>query len=299
MKKYIFIAFIMAMIALAGCEGGGKEVPGASPYIGGSQGIFATLEPIGTLENNIPTIFDDETFPIEVTLKNRGEEDVEVGVIKVSLRGIKPNDFEGIVFEKTNSIKLDKISQSNPNGGEETIDFGDAKYKLALSGVNIPLALLVTYSYPYKTHISVPKVCFKEDIKEKGVCEIEGVKEAFSSGGPIKVVSVKESRFGAGMIRLDYEVENVGGGEISKPNEEFDSRHLKASFALDESAEPDKWECSSNDEVKFSEGKAIFWCKLKSPLPAKSLYVKPIDLTISYNYKSTLPQEIKIKSSTS
>lgn len=299
MKKYIFIALIMAMVALAGCATGSKDTPSTSPYLGGSQGLVAQFESIGVAEGNVATIFNDETFSVETTLKNKGEEDVEQGAIKLKIKGINPADFDGLTFEKTNSNKLEKTSSSNPSGGEETVNFGNGKYKQDLAGTFIPFTIIVTYIYPYKTHVSVPKVCFKESLKEKGVCDVEGVKEAFSSGAPIRVTSVKETRAGAGVIRLEYQLENVGGGDASKLGVEFDNRYSTVAFALDPSADPDKWECSGNNEVRLQDGKATIWCKLKSPMEAGTSYTKPIDLTISYDYKSSVLQDIKIKSSSS
>lgn len=299
MKANHIIILILAALMLAGCEGGENQQSTTSPYLGGSQGLIATFESMGAVENGAAIVFDDETFPVEVTLKNKGEDDVAAGSVKLKIKGISPNDFDGLTFEKVNSNPMEKASESSPNGGEETVDFGDAKYKQDLSGTFIPLTLMVTYSYPYKTHVSVPKVCFKEDLKDEGVCDIEGVKEAYSSGAPIRVASVKEMRQGAGIIKLEYSIENAGGGEATKHGAEFDTRYSQISFALDASAQPEKWECSGNNEAKLTDGKAIIWCKLKAPMEEGALYTKPIDLTISYDYRSSVWQDIKIKSSDS
>ncbi|MCX8147328.1 MAG: hypothetical protein N3D84_02580, partial [Candidatus Woesearchaeota archaeon] len=207
-KNNLLLAFLVALIAtmLVGCEE--QKQQKKSPYLGGTQGIFATFEQFGILENGVATIFEDETFPIEVTLKNKGEEDVPAGAVILKIKGISPSDYEGIVFEKTNSNILEKASEFNPEGGEETVDFGDAKYKIPLAGSLYEATVFVTYKYPYKTHVAIPKVCFNRDLKDTTVCVIEEAKPVYSSGGPIQVKAAREKRAGAGIIALEFDVEN-------------------------------------------------------------------------------------------
>ncbi|PIN87241.1 hypothetical protein COV19_00535 [Candidatus Woesearchaeota archaeon CG10_big_fil_rev_8_21_14_0_10_44_13] len=300
MKKHIFIVLIIAMVALAGCEGGNTEdQTTGSPYKGGAQGIIANFESFGVVENGVPTIYEDETFPIEITLKNKGEDTVEIGKADIALKGISGSDFEGIVTQKANANKLDGISEFNTLGGEETVDFGDAKYKIDLKTSYYDATVFASYKYPYKTHVAVPKVCFKEDLSDKSVCNVEETKQVFSSGGPITVKSARETRAGAGLIAIEYEVENVGGGEVTKPDAEFDSRYGQISFSLDETSNPGNWECKAagqDGEARLVDNKATIRCKLNSPMEKKTLYTKQIDLTISYDYRDLIQQSVRIKS---
>ena len=298
MKKSIAILLILAMIALAGCQGGQDNTNTVSPYKGGSQGIMVTFEPLGVVENGIATIFEDETFPIEVTLKNKGEEDIAASSAGINLKGISPNDYEGIAFEKANSNLLDKVSEFNPTGGEETVDFGDAKYRIPLSGSYYDVTVFVSYQYPYKTHVAVPKMCFSTDLKDKTICTIEEAKQVFASGAPVQVTAAREMRAGSNLIAVEFDVSNVGGGEVTKPGAEFDIRYGQIAFSIDETSDPSAWECRLGGEEnggRLIDGKGTVRCKLREPMAEGTMYTKQFDLTVSYDYKGLIEQSIRIK----
>ena len=78
------IIAILSLVMIIGCSGGGEDntvTNTESPYIGGNQGIIAEFLEMGVYndETNIEEIFDGESFPIEVMIKNKGEEDVVAG----------------------------------------------------------------------------------------------------------------------------------------------------------------------------------------------------------------------------
>ena len=298
MKKAVIILVIAAIVMLAGCQGQQKDTTEKSPYVGGSQGMLATFEPFGVKENGIASIFNDETFPVEITLKNKGEEDIGAGAVKIVLKGISPSDYEGLEFEKNNANLLDKVSEFNPQGGEETVDFGDAKYVISLSGSYYDATIFASYQYPYKTHVAVPKVCFNTDLKDTSVCVLEEQKNVFSSGAPIQAKTAKETRAGANLIAIELDVENVGGGQVTKQGEEFDTRYDQISFALDETSEPGKWECRLGGEEngrRLIDGKGTIRCKLKEPMAEGTMFTKELDMTISYDYKGLIEQGVRIK----
>lgn len=298
MKKTIILLIAVAMLFAMGCEDNKSQQTGTSPYKGGSQGLLVNFEPFGVSEDGTATIFEDETFPVEITLKNKGEEDIEVGVAKIMLKGISPNDYEGIEFEKTNSNKLEKTSELNPIGGEETVDMGDAKYKITLAGSFYDVTVFASYQYPYKTHVAVPKACFNTDLKDTSVCAVEESKSVFSSSAPIQVKTATEKRAGSNLIALEFAVENVGGGEVTKPGEAFDTRYGQIAFNLDATSEPDSWECRLGGDVnggRLVDGKGTIRCTLKQPMPENTMYTKQLDLTISYDYKGLIEQKVRIK----
>ena len=68
MKKYLVPLILIAGLMLTACTP--DEAPAANGvFIGGSQGIVINFEPFGVEEDGTYTIFDIETFPLEVTLK--------------------------------------------------------------------------------------------------------------------------------------------------------------------------------------------------------------------------------------
>lgn len=298
MRKMIFV-LILSMSLIFGCANEGGTVK-QSPYIGGIEGLTAEFEPMGIEENGVYTIYQDEFFPIQVTLKNKGEEDIGVGDARIKLYGILLSDFTGVAGENlTNRQLIEKISETNPTGGETLIDFGpEVRYRQNISGIFYDVTVFASYTYRYKTHASVPEVCFKEDLTDKRICEVEEGKGAYSSAAPIQVKSVGEMPAGAGIVQLNFEVENVGGGEVTLPGQEFARRYGQISYTIEPATERDKWRCTSGgreNEARLVDGKATINCKLTTALPKDTLYVKEIGLTINYDYRDIIKDTVRIK----
>jgi hypothetical protein len=296
--KLFLLITALALALLMGCGPAEDTVPSVSPYIGGSQGIVVNFEDFGVVEEGIATIYEGETFPVEITLKNKGEEDVEAGALQITLKGISLADFEGLTSPKTNEDLLEKVSEFNLQGGEDTVDMGDARYLPEILTSFYLVDVFAEVVYPYKTHVAVPKVCFKEDLLDPSVCTVDEAKEVFSSGSPIKVTKVEEKRAGTGLIALEYQVENVGGGQVTKPGEVFDRRYGQIEYSVDPGSRPEDWECKSGgmeNEARLADGRAVIRCKLKDALAEDTLYTKEIDITLSYDYKQLIQQSVKIK----
>lgn len=298
MKKYVLIVFIIATLALSGCGGEDDVGSTTSPYEGGSQGIIASFESFGVVEDGIPVIYEDETFPVEITVKNKGEELVGTGTINIELKGISQNDFSGLEFTKSNSGDVDAVSELNREGGEETIDFGDAQYTVELQTSYYDVEIFANIKYPYKTHIASPKICFSGDITDTSVCKVDEVKQHYSSGAPVTVTKVEEKRAGKGLVALEYTIQNVGGGEMAKEGAEF-GRYDEFTFSLDDTSDPSAWDCTmrgQKNEGRLTDGAGTIICKLITPLSEDEMYTKQIDLTLSYDYRYMIQEGVRIKS---
>ena len=300
MKRGILLGLIV-LVFIAGCKGGDDTAKIESVFEGGTQGLIATFEPFGIEESGVFAIFDTENFPIEIVLKNKGEEDVDVGDAVISLRGINLDDFRGIVSQNlTNTEKIDKETETNPQGGEEIIDFTpqqDAQYKLNVTGFFQP-SVFALVDYNYKTHVLVPQVCYKEDVRDTSICDLKGRKDFFVSGAPVTVTTVEQDAAGRGIIVLTITLNNAGGGRVTLPSEDLDSRFDQVAFAMN--TDPDKWECRSGgreNEGRFVDGKMTVICKLKEALAEDTLFTKQVELTLNYRYRSIIQQTIKIKES--
>ncbi|MBD3313431.1 hypothetical protein GF345_03230 [Candidatus Woesearchaeota archaeon] len=298
MRRSIIMMVIAVMLLGIGCDQGQEPAVTESPYEGGSQGLLANFEEFGVEEDGMATIFSDETFPVEITLKNKGEEDIPAGAVEITLKGVSPNDFDGMVFEDTNDDELEKVSEFAPEGGEETVDMGDASYAIELAGSYYDATVFASIAYPYQTHAAVPRVCFNTEPTDTTVCTLEGKKTVYSSGAPVKVTAAREARAGANLIAVEFDVENVGGGDVTKPGEEFDNRYDQILFSLDDTSDPGMWECRLGGEEnggRLVDGKGTIRCKLVNPMEEDTMYTKQLDLTISYDYKFLIEQSIRIK----
>jgi len=304
-KKYLFMALILSVMFIIGCEGEQAIVTvGESPYIGGSKGLVAEFLQMGIYndDSNMEEIFEGEAFPIEVVLKNKGEEDIAIGDAKVTLMGINLADFSGIVSGGvlSNAEAIEKVSDLNEEGGEITLDFTsgteDAKYLISLTGSSYDVSVFARVVYEYTTHASVPKVCYKKNFADKTVCDVEETKDVYSSGAPVQVKSAVEKKAGTAKIGVEFKIENVGNGDVSKPGVDFDPRYDQLNFSV---SDPAEWECKSGGregEARLdSDGKATIICRLKNVITEEVPYTKQMDLTLSYDYREVIHKQVRIR----
>ena len=233
--------------------------------------------------------------PKELTINNKGEYELQKGDVKVSLKG--PSlDFSGIPsLSLKNADLVDTISELLPTGGEETLTFStDAKYEQETNGY-IDREWFADIEYTYQTYLIIPEVCLKEDLKDDRVCDVEGAKTFFVSGAPITVSSVTETTAGKAIMALTIKISNVGGGEVTKPGEEFGVQE-KLTYSIDDP----NWECKQGgkiNEARLINGEADIVCKLKTALPEDTLATKQLKLTLDYTYRDLISEKLRIKES--
>jgi hypothetical protein len=300
--KYLFVLLIAGLMLIAGCSGNNTQKVGESPYIGGNEGVVAEFEPLGNQENGVYTIYDTDNFPIQIKLKNKGEEDVDTGLAKVRIYGIPLSDFSGINGQElTNGENIEKISDVNANGGEVIVNFGDkVKYNPKLTGDFVPLELFASFSYRYRTTASVPQACFKQKIDDNEVCDVDASKTVYSSAGPIQVNAVSEKPAGAGKVSLIFEVENVGGGEAAVPGEEFNTRYDQIQYKIIPDSEAAKWKCTAAGRegiARFSDKKATIICTLVNSLEEGAKYTKEVVLEVDYDYRDVIQESLRVRKS--
>jgi len=300
MKKISVLSLILGIaIILVGCQGGTSDTPSKSPYIGGNQGVVASFEPMGIVEDGINTVWTGETFPVQVTVKNKGEVDIASDLVAnhltVSLKGVDISLFgiEATAATKFNTAVLEGLSEFNKLGGEETLQFKNDAKVTALKTPYYDADFYANVDYDYKTYAAVPKVCFKQDQRDETICDISGTKTVYSSGAPIKVTSVREDPAGSNTIALTFDVENVGGGRVTKIGEDFNPRYDKTNFSFSDA----DWTCTSagsSTEARLVDGKTQIRCK-STALPADTLYTKQVILTLNYKYRTVIQQALRVK----
>ncbi len=302
-KKYIFVLFAVSLLFLiTACEEEEGDLDIPEPFTGGSQGLIAEFEEIGIVEEGEYSFYEDELIPMQIIFKNKGEEDVDIGDLTVELKGILIQDFSGIASGAlTNSDLLEKISEFNSEGGEILIDFtpaGGASYLQEISGAHYTINPFIVYTYRYSTKALVPEVCFKENLRDVRLCNVKETKTIFSSGAPIQVTSVEEETAGTGKISLTFEVDNVGGGEVTTPGAEFNPSYGQIAYRLEPITERANWQCTAagrENEARLVGGRATIRCRLLNPLEEDALYTKAIGLTINYDYRDIIQERIRIK----
>jgi len=297
MRKLIIPTLVIALLFLTACNQ--QQQPTAKgAYLGGTQGLLAQFEPFGVEENGVYSIFDEETFPLELTLKNKGEYAVQPNEVSVKLLGPSQEEFTGMkAWELQNNQPLEGISELVPDGGEETMGFAsDAKYAKEVAGV-VEREWFANIEYHYQTYLLIPEVCLKEDLQDQRVCNVKEPKTYFVSGAPITVKAVEEDTAGKGIVALKILIGNAGAStaKVTKVGEDFGVRNV-LSYSLDDPA----WECKSAgkvNEARLDDGQAEIVCKLKEPLAENHVSTKQVKLTLDYKYRELISEKLRIKQS--
>ncbi len=299
-KLTILVTLCVLVLFIVGC-GGSSDQPSvqSSPYLGGTQGINGHFEPIGVMgESGMNEVYDDESFPVDVKIENKGEYEISEGGLKVTLKGINPADFgynEGDLVQ-TNAEALFAADEFLPEGGEAYVSFGTAQYSVV--GQFYDVNLFSTLEYYYETDVAVPEVCFKGDFKEEGLCNVEEDKSAYASGAPITVTRVEESRAGSKNIFLKFYVANVGGGKAKASDESaFSPVYDEIEFEIAESTPG--FTCTSRGSsniARLTSGQGVITCK-SADLEKSDLFKKQVDLKLKYFYQSTIEDNFRIKES--
>lgn len=297
MKSIIlFSVLLIGLLLITGC-GQQQQTVGSSAFKGGTQGVTGVFEPFGIEENGIYSIFDAETFPLEVTIGNKGEYLIQPNDVTVKLLGPSKEEFSGIpAWEVKNKNEVEIISDLLTTGGEETLSFAtDAKYLKPVNGA-LDREWFANIEYKYQTYVIVPEVCFKDDLKDTRVCDIKGAKTFFVSGAPITVTGVTEDLAGQGIMAITLNVKNAGTGKVAKPGENFGTQD-KFTYSIDDAG----WECKSGGKIgegRFNNGIADVLCKTKQPLAKDTLATKQLKITFDYKYRDIVAEKLMIKEST-
>ena len=202
MKKHaiilgIILLFIFSTAAECGTQV--KEPDTATPYYGGTEGLVMKLLPPSQTSDTTGKyeVWEDETFHLELEVKNKGEYTVEAHEAEFELKGISQQDYSGLDFTRDNEEDIDRVMQWLEDGEITYVDFGDGKFERLVGRAHMANVFIVA-TYPYETEILVPNVCFKYDLNDDRICNVDETKETYHSGGPIDVGTAKELPAGKG-----------------------------------------------------------------------------------------------------
>lgn len=293
-KKIIISILLISFLFLAACTKQ-EQVEKKGSFLGGTQGLVASFEAFGVEEDGVYSIFSTETFPLEVTLVNKGEYELQPGDVTLELLGLSPTELSGIpTWQLNNEDKIEKISTLAPSGGEQTLTFTDnAQYLTEVKGV-VERHWFANIDYNYQTELVIPEVCLKEDLTDTRICTVKEAKTFFVSGAPITITKVEEDTSGSGIMALKIKVGNVGGGKATLRGDKFGITE-KIAYEI---SDPE-WECSSSgkvNEARFRNNDAEIVCKSQR-LAENFLATKQLKLTFKYKYRDLIQETLRIKES--
>lgn len=213
-KSYIFAILVIPLLFLAGCT---KEEKGkVGTFFGGIDGVSIEFEQLAP-----PSKFEqDDSVSIRTVLKNKGEFDLQSGKAKARIFGINLNTFGLTDQYKGTSGPLRGRGEFSEQGGEQIVDFGNARYNQPVINSQ-DFTIRAKVCYPYQTkglvNVCITPLIAKES--DKSVCSIEEqkIKKGDISSGPVQVTSVTEEIRGSDQVRFNIEIQNQGKGDVFMP----------------------------------------------------------------------------------
>jgi len=219
MKRVI----LFLLLFLVSCSGSRLEEDSvANPFTGGVEGLRMSV-----LEGAPPKIINDQgkfPFMIAVALENVGEADVGPGTVNsfalVRVGGVKPSDF-GVSRQDLVKRLGQKLSRARRNfdgtvlpGEVTTITFEGLSFQPRIYGSEL-FTFNLQLCYDYYT-FSALKICLKDDIAEHlqddSLCTLRSDILPQNSGGPLRVVSAKQTPVGNDKVQVNFVVQNLGSG---------------------------------------------------------------------------------------
>ena len=309
-KIGFIILFLILVIAIFGCIKKDKD----EYIITGTDGLK-----IDFLENYPQDSYvvsgQREPISVIVDIRNKGTFPDDEGDLKGGSLYLSGFDKNIINIERSKSLdKLDlyPVSYVNPNGGFDSVEFDGEINVDKLKVDRHDLVILATICYPYRTKAG-PSVCvdpYPFDTNQEKVCKI-GSQTLTSQGAPIAITKIDQEA-STNKIHFTINVKNVGKGDVvnlgalEKCNpsrneilerDDFDKIKVKSitigSVNLLRKCGPF---VEGSNTIKLFNGEGFIICSLDVPDlgSIKSAYTTPLNIELSYGYRSTVSEQIEI-----
>lgn len=310
MKKSGLIFLVIVSIILVsgqGCERVEKRAEGV--FIGGKDGLVAEfVEDAPSVSGN----FKGESFPVEVRLTNKGENDIGVGAVNIYLTGglyarTSTGGDIGIVPGRDEARANTVVILAIEEGAEgliedsEVVDIGDVTYNGEIYGDNVPLDVSLAICYPYRTRVQVNDFCVPSTgaAKTGDECSIDSsvnlIDDGDNSGAPVQITSLREDK-GSGYVRITLDINNVGNGEVvdtSCTKTITRDTKNKATVTMPSGFDCGWGEGQTSGVVELRNGHATLRCR-KDVTNAGNAYKEPMLIKLDYNYWQDLSETITI-----
>ena len=262
-------------------------------------------------------VFEDSQLLLALELKNDGAEDIEGGILALSLErdymGIKSWNTESRTLTSKNkntaTFRLEGKKQTNPKGDQDVVMADLESLILERQTETHTVNLIVSACYPYRT-IFAENTCIDTDIfgakpVEKN-CKVEE-KSFTGQGGPVAVTKIEPQMIPAPdktkiIPQYIITIENVGNGQIidrlslqnvcsSSPvdKDTYNKLSLKATLS-------DVTMDCKDATFTLRDKKKTTICKAASSV-SKSLgsFLAPLLIELEYGYTETIGKEIEIR----
>ncbi len=317
-KNVLFVMFVTSLFFIAGCQGG--ETQGSvAPFLGGTTGVF-----IDFIEGSPPEeVTDSGTFDFDVlvSLRNDGEFDIGRQDIKVSLFGIRAEDFGSYLEQLQNQMPEDDlIGRSRDTEGNIIegvpvfVEFPEGDDELnyvgKLVGNRKEFTFRANVCYLYQT-TGMAQYCVLRDlinVRDGALCDPRENKQVHSSGAPVQLSNFKETVVGRDKIGFSFDVVHRGNGDIFKygggqqaadcPSDSSERRRNLNKVMVTVDPGLGSVSCSglqgNSDFVTLVNGKRSISCTLDLSTD-RSDFEKELRITLDYNYEDDKDTKILVK----
>lgn len=312
-KVIIITLILLSLFILVACKSTSKT--SASGFIGGKEGLSASLGIESTAGNN--KVFDAgvDPFKIDVTLQNRGEHEVAENDIVVTLDGINFNAFQIRDPTQRNTLPLPPLRREagKVTSPSQIILQYDANYKPD-EDADRTVNLAANVCYKYETTSRVKNLCLRKRITGpagNATCKVDETKPAENSGAPFRIQTFSERPSGENKIAIWLEAKNEGKGTL------YSKDFLSEGRCIDNEAQKNKIyvkveltefpnsaniiNCSGLNKnegfVNVIQNKIQLSCNIDTTSFQDTTFETPLRLTFNYVYKDSVSTTLTIKSS--
>ncbi|MBI2106091.1 hypothetical protein HYT56_04615 [Candidatus Woesearchaeota archaeon] len=307
-KRYVILFIIVSLFLIVGqsCE---RKDEKTGVFLGGKDGLS-----VGFVDDAPPIsgIFQNEAFPIDVELINKGETEIGEGAAVIYLTGalFSSGAVQTEKQQESNDAFISFLEESEQARVEDSlvVPLGKATYKGTILGDSVPLDVRAAVCYPYETRVQVDDFCIPSTSRQatgQNDCEIVSttniIKENDNSGAPVHVTSLREQE-GPDFVRVTLDINNVGTGDVINPGtckrdlqrEDLDKVKVKM---------PGNFACTFRDGesnegiVELRSGHAVLRCKRNVNNPG-SAFKETIGITLSYNYQREVSKTVTVNKAT-
>src|SRR3989338_286114 len=324
MKSFhIVIISILGLFIIAGCQGGGGDNNGAAPktpFLGGTQGLE-----IKFIDDSPPKeVTDSGTFNFQsiVSLKNKGEFDLNRDQVKIDLICFLPGDFGASQDDLTgkrqedNPTAIKRDSEGNIIESTETFATfpstdGYFNFGRSIPGNNI-FIFRADVCYKYQTK-AVSRLCVLRNlinVRKNDVCKPNEPKTVFTSGSPLKVSSFRETVSGQDKLSFSFEVTHSATGNVFKegdsgspaavcPRDPREAREKENKVLVNVNTGLPNLRCvglssSTSGHITLMNGKKTVTCTQELD-PGRNDFETNVEITLDYNYQDSVQQDVLVK----
>jgi len=314
-QNIIFVFMIVLVLFLAACTSSGNSKVTAGGFVGGKDGVSATMSIDSASGANKVLDSGAENFRILVTLQNKGEHTINENEALVTLDGINFGAFSIKDQTQRNVLPLPgmRIEAGKKTNPAQVVVPYDANYKTR-EDADRTATVSANVCYKYETISRVKNLCLKKQITSlgtTGACKIDETKVAENSGAPVQITTFSERPAGENKISVYIEGKNSGKGDLYSKDflsqgkclqndQEKDKVYVKVELT-EFTNNPNLITCSgltgNEGYVNIIQGSMALSCTIDTSGLQETSFETPLRITMDYVYKDSTSTTITIKSS--